>query len=279
LDYFNKRELDAAVEENDIVVHIAGETHQAKRPAEYHISNVLLAKMLIESAIRFKLKKFIFISTANTMSHGTKENPGGESDPLKLPFANSNYAKSKKEAEEIILSVQNQIQVVILNTTFFIGAFDNKPSSGKLLLRGFNKRLVFCPPGGKNIVNVNDVAQAILNAIHYKKNGELILIANENISYKEFYKKMAIFFNYPSVCISAPRIVLIAIGTFVDLLRFYGYKSQVTTNNMRILCENNFYSNIKSKEQLALNYTPIEEGMKEAVNWFKKENYINAKTT
>ena len=40
-----------------------------------------------------------------------------------------------------------------------IGAFDTKPSSGRIILFGLKIRLVVCPPGGKNFVHVKDVSK------------------------------------------------------------------------------------------------------------------------
>ena len=83
---------------------------------------------------------------------------------------------------------KNEIEVVVVNPSFMIGAFDSKPSSGKIILLGLNKRFILCPPGGKNFVCVRDVSKGILAALKEGTNGEAYLLANSNMPYIHFFK-------------------------------------------------------------------------------------------
>ena len=64
---------------------------------------------------------------------------------------------------------------------------DTKPSSGKLLLMAYRKRIMFVPSGGKNFVATSDVATTVCNALTEGKNGQHYLASGINLSFKEFY--------------------------------------------------------------------------------------------
>ena len=70
-----------------------------------------------------------------------------------------------------------------------IGSLDFGPSSGKIILMGL-KKFIFCPPGGKNFVHVEDVATACINAIDYGKSGENYIIGNEIYPITTSFKKL-----------------------------------------------------------------------------------------
>lgn len=274
-DYCNDKELNSRVKDCDIIVHIAGETSHALLGYDDYIkTNIILTQKLIDAAIQFKVKRFIFISSANTIGHGTADDPGNETRIIKKPFVNSYYAQSKLEAQNLVLSVKDKIDVVVLNPTFVLGAYDSKPSSGKIIMIGYKKQLVFCPPGGKNIVNATDVAKAIIASIKFGQNGEMYLIAYKNISYRNFYKKMAQLNKYKTVCITVPKFVLLILGKFGDLLRWFGLQTQNSSNNAQIVCTKNYYSNKKSITELKMNYTSINYGILDAIAWFKKVKMI-----
>ena len=89
------------------------------------------------------------------------QNPGDETKSIKAPFDKSLYAQSKLEAQNEVFKVGNSQQktkVITVNPTFMIGKFDTKPSSGRIILSAYKKKIIFYPPGGKNYINVKDAA-------------------------------------------------------------------------------------------------------------------------
>jgi nucleoside-diphosphate-sugar epimerase len=53
---------------------------------------------------------------------------------------------------------------------------------------GLKNKIIFCPPGGNNFVCDKDVARGIIKALKKGVNGESYLLANENMSFLEFFK-------------------------------------------------------------------------------------------
>lgn len=254
----------------DFVIHIAAITDQnLLHYSDYWKINCDATSQLYNAAIKHKVKKFVFISTANTLGFGSLHNLGSEAKRMSSLFKKSMYAKSKKEAELLLLEKESSTKIIIINPTFMLGAYDSKPSSGKIILMGWKKRFIFYPPGGKNFVHVQDVASGIINALKDGTSGQHYLLANENLSYKQFFKKLNTVTDQKSILIPVPKVLLFSIGILGDLLRSVGIKTNMNLTNMKSLCIENYFSNNKSIEQLNTTYQPIENAILDAIQYFK----------
>lgn len=258
--------------EMDCVIHIAAITQQNLiNFSDYKQINYTATIQLLHTAIKEKVKRFVFVSTANTMGFGSLSAPGCENTPINYPFSNSLYAKSKKETELELLKHTHKIDLIIINPTFMIGGYDSKPSSGKLILMCWKKKFVFFPPGGKNFVHVNDVCTGIINSLSMGKTGEKYLLANENLSYLDFFRKVNLITNQKPKMIKIPLCILRLIGYIGDVLRYVHIKTNLCSSNMTALSINNYYSNRKSITELQANYQPIDNAIHIAVEYFKGE--------
>ncbi|MGC4235457.1 MAG: NAD-dependent epimerase/dehydratase family protein [Niabella sp.] len=254
-----------------VVIHAAAVTRQnLTRYSDYYKINYTATVQLMQAAIKMNVKKFIYVSTANTIGYGSDSSlVAPEQKPMKPPFTRSFYARSKAAAEQYVLQQCNKTDVIIINPTFMIGAHDSKPSSGKIILMGMKRRLLFCPPGGKNFVAVADVAGVIEKCIHAGQNGKRYLVAGENISYAGFFKKIRQQTHKTQWIIPLPRFILNIMGCMGDGLRYCNIKTNLSSNNMRILCINNFYSNSTSVKALQIRYQDMDEAIAESIRYFK----------
>ncbi len=253
----------------DCIVHIAAITDQnLNNYSPYWKINYNATMQLFHTAIKAKVKRFIFVSTANTIGYGNLNDLGSELNGIKSPFKFSFYAMSKLEAEQQLLQNKKKIDTIIINPTFMLGAFDTKPSSGKIILMSWKKKILFYPPGGKNFVHVRDVSNGIINSIHKGISGEKYLLANENITYLDFFKKINTYTYQSPIMIKVPKIILLIMGYLGDLLRLFNFKTNLSTINMKALCIQNYYSNKKSIKHLDLNYQPIENAIADAIQYF-----------
>jgi nucleoside-diphosphate-sugar epimerase len=218
------------------------------------------------------VKKFLFVSTANTLGYGNTTFRGNEQAPQLYPFTHSMYAQSKLEAEEYLLKSRKNTEVVIVNPTFMIGAYDSKPSSGKIIFWAWKKNLVFYPKGGKNFVHAEDAANGVLNAIEKGRNGEKYLLANENLSYKEFFKKINRITHQNPVMIAFPNGLLSFLGLIGEGLRKLKIKTNLSTSNMKALQIYNYYSNQKSVNELGLHYQSVDKAIEDAIQYFDQNN-------
>ncbi len=261
------------LEKVDCIIHVAALTSQNIVDYDvYDKVNNLATTQLYKSAIKNKIKQFIYLSTANCFGYGSLESPGKETISIKTPFDKSLYAKSKLAGQDNLLEIaknHSATKLVIVNPTFMIGAYDTKPSSGRLVLSAYRKRVIFYPPGGKSFINVTDVAAAVINSIAFGKHEESYILSGENLTYLEFYKKVTSELKQKSIFIRIPKYLLYTIGCFGNLLRFFKIQTDISLTNIQTLCTHNYYSNQKALQELKLQQNPIEKGISEALKWFK----------
>jgi nucleoside-diphosphate-sugar epimerase len=265
-----------ALAECGSVIHVAALTAQNfLRYDVYEKVNVQASEKLVKLAIDAKIKRFVYVSSANAFGYGSKENPGDETTSMKAPFTSSLYARSKQEAQMRVLSYRDQMEVVVINPTFMLGAYDGKPSSGQIIFMGYHKPVIFYPPGGKNFVHVADVAKGTVLALENGTAGESYLMANENLSYREFFRQLAVVTERNPMLIPIPGFILLAAGYIGDLLRFIGYPVSFSSANMRSLCVHNYYNNEKAGQQLGMTFRPVKQAIAEAIDWFRSKGMLS----
>lgn len=266
-------DISSYLKEADYMIHIAAETGQdLLRYDDYKKVNYDITVNLLMQAEAAHIKKFLFVSTANTLGYGNTAFWGTEKAPQLYPFTHSLYAQSKLAAEDYLLQNRKNAEVIILNPTFMIGAYDRKPSSGKIIFWAWKKKLVFYPKGGKNFVHAEDAAIGIVNAIEQGKDGEKYLLANENLTYQEFFRKINRIAGQDPIMIPIPNRLLSFLGLIGDSLRKLKIKTNLSTSNMKALQVCNYYSNRKSVDELRLQYQPVDKAVEDAIEYFNQKN-------
>ena len=259
----------------DAVIHIAAVT--ATNLLNYHDYvpvNLDANRIIIEVCNHLNINTILFVSTTNTIGYGTNDSCSDEKSPFQFPFTQSYYARTKLEAEKIYENAaiapksDSEIHIVIIHPAFMIGAYDVKPSSGKLMLMGYKKRLMLVPRGGKNFVATADVATAICNALTMGSNGEHYLATGINLSFKEFYEIQSRLGGYKQSIIELPDIVLKIAGKIGDMLQLIGIRTDLCSRNINQLLIREYYCNNKIVSSLRMPQTPIESAITNALDWF-----------
>ncbi|HEY0741543.1 MAG TPA: NAD-dependent epimerase/dehydratase family protein [Chryseosolibacter sp.] len=267
-----------AVQQVDAVVHAASTTDMTPQPFAYYESiNINGTKNVTNALLASPGKRLIYVSTANTFAPGSKALPGNELNGFSFFDFNSGYINSKYIAQQIVLeSVERHgLDAVVVNPTFMLGAYDAKPSSGKIILFGIRPGITWCPPGGKNFVSVRDVANGIHAALYEGKKGQCYLLTGENLSYKEFFRMLHDTTGSSSRLVVIPKPLMIVggmIGSAMNALNLRKVSFNLT--NVRLLSVENYYSGIKAQTEFRLRLTPVKVAIAEALEWFKNNGLI-----
>lgn len=273
--FADKETILKAAKDCEGIIHIAATTDtDLLHYRDYQLINVDATRQLIETAQALSIRKFVFVSTANTIGYGNKKNPADEQTPIEYPFTKSYYAKSKLEAEQLFTDYAKDNHAIIINPAFMIGSYDTKPSSGKLVIMGYKKRFLLIPEGGKNFISVNDVAIACCNALTMGKSGEKYLAAGVNLSFKKYFKIQKKVGAYRQKIIVGPTFILKTVAFLGDILRMLNIKVSFSSRNINQLLIREYYINSKAKTDLLLPETSLDLAIEEALNWFKSNSYI-----
>jgi len=277
-DLLNPEDVNRAADSCDYIIHTAANT--SIWPARSEIVrkvNIEGTLNIIHTSLQNKVKRLIYIGTANSFGFGTKENPGDETKPFKTKKYGLDYIDSKYEAQQIVLNnvKKNGLNAIILNPTFMIGPYDSKPGSGALILGLYNGKVPGYTRGGRNFLHVKDAAFAICNALNKGEIGECYILGNKNLTYNEFNNLVGKQLNikYPKLFIPKPFILLFGlISQFISLIT--GKAPNLSYPMARISVDTHFFNPEKARRVLGLAQTPISEAITEAFEWLKTNNYL-----
>lgn len=255
----------------EAIVNCAGTTDMSLLHYDDYVPvNTRLCESLVSLMKELGIKRLVHVSTANTIGYGTPSQPAAEESPMQPPFTKSYYAMSKLEGERLLqrAAADNaEYHIVIVNPGFMVGAYDTKPSSGKLLLAAHRRRLMAAPSGGKSFVPVGDCAVAVANALTMGRSGERYLLTGDNMSLSEFYALQSRVCGYRQRCLTLPRWLVLAAGRVGDALRALGIATQLSTRNVRQLLVMEYYSSDMAHRELAMPSTPVESAIRDFFAW------------
>lgn len=268
----NYAEVTRAVQECDAVVHAASiYSHPSQEYSHFEQINVTGTINLVQAALKYDLKKFVYISTANTIGAGTKHKPGIELNEFDSFGLDSHYLNSKYIAEQYVLEQVEKggLDAVVINPTFMVGSHDNKPSSGRMIIYGLRNKILLVPPGGKNFVHVKDVAKVTVQSLSSSKKGEKYLVAGHNYTYSEFFELLSKKVGLWKLIIRIPKPVFLFAAALNQLIR--GKKTEFNVSNARVLGRDNYYVGTKSYRDFQYRPTSIQLAIDEALEWFKQQ--------
>lgn len=278
----SREDIDKAVRGCRYVVHSASNTSQYPTAFHHYESvNVESTKLIAEAVKRHQVERLVHVSTANCFGPGSLAEPGDELSEFSLFGYNSGYINSKFVSQQYVLGqAENaELPAIVVNPTFMLGPYDSKPSSGVIILQGLKSGIQLCPPGGKNFVHVRDVAAGIVQALKKGHIGQCYLLAGQNMSYADFYRLLNKVTGHKARQIRIPGPVLKGAGYLGGLWNRLG-RTPVPLNytNAKLLCVPNYYTAEKARLELDLPFTPVEQAIEEAVEWFKAEKALAVPT-
>lgn len=273
-DITNLEEAELAVKDCQIIMHLAS-LYQfypwwQKNTAEIYKVNVQATKNLIQLALKYKIKRFLFTSSIATFKDKNKS--------VNTSFKISHYARSKRLAElEVEKACQQGLPAVILNPAIIIGEGDYKPTpSGQIILKFLNREYPFYFSANLPVVSASQVVKVHLNAISKGKPGKKYLIANDKVySLKEFFKLMEQLSGVKPPSLKIPYFIVLLLAYFDELLSQILSKKYFLPVEGIKFCKNapRDFNNQPAKTDLGYKSIPIADSLKRAISWYQDNGY------
>jgi nucleoside-diphosphate-sugar epimerase len=171
-DVFNKESLKKAVEDVDVIYHLAAIVdYLAPKDAMFNV-NVIGTKNLLEVS---KAKKFIYLSSTASMGKKLKEIPANESTPC---HPSDFYGQTKLDAEKLVKEAGG---IIVRSADVFGPGFTegydyviSELESGSLPVIGDGKNFI-------QWIHIDDLIQALLLAKENGKPGEVYIVAGKEV--------------------------------------------------------------------------------------------------
>jgi len=267
---------EAFTDDVDVVFHLAGDTGLWAQNNETQTEiNVNGTKEMLEAALKFNVKHFIYTSSASVWGemcgkhiHEELHKKGGESWV--------NYEKTKWLAEQEVLKyADSPMKVVILNPTAVTGPYDLN-NWGKLFIGLKKGELPGIPDGILSVTHVKDVADAHISAVEKGENASNYILSGEDCHLSTLIKEASKIISIERIPPSVPDFVLKTAARIQCFLsHFTGSKPNLTPELIKIMTRKNLtYSSDKAKKTLGYTISPLQTTLRDSCHWLAQEGYL-----
>ena len=274
---FDKDGLEKILKVVDYLYHVAGVV-KAKNEDGYYQGNVETTRNLLDAVVEVapNIKRVLIVSSLTASGPSTLDNPNNE-DTTTAPI--TTYGRSKVAQEELTKSYMDKLPITIVRPPAIFGERDTEIylvfktyKQGLMTLVGFNRKEV-------SIIYVKDLVHGIyLAATKEVAKGETYFISS-----KEFY-------NWPqigevihkamgkgAINLRLPHFLVYTVATFAQF--FSMFSSKPATFNLEKAKDfvQEAWTCDTKKSQKDLGFVEkysLEEGMKNTIDWYKKEKWL-----
>ena len=242
-----------------------------RRPLAWEV-NVRGTASLLEAARIAGVERSVVTSNSATVgpAHGHKPT---EDDHLALPAPHTGYHASKAWQEVAALGAQ--LPVVLLLPTAAVGPGDRRPTpTGRVVLDFMRGRIRATVLGGMNLVPVEDVARAHVNALERGRSGERYLLGGEDLVFDEIWDRLAEITGRPAPKVRLPHSVVLALARVDEVrCRITGADPAVPLEGARMSRQLMFVSSDKAARELGFEAGSVDAALDRAVRWFREHGY------
>lgn len=237
---------------------------------QLHKINVEGTKNMVNAALTTGVKKFVHVSSTATIG----ESGNGEMCTEKSIWDNDNYhtyyAKSKYSSErEVWRGIEEGLDAVIVNPCVIIGPGSPDKSSGTMFST-IADGLKFYTEGANAFVDARDVASIMIQLMHSEINNERFLVIGENMKFQDLFILIANEMDVKAPSIKASKWMTSIAWRMLKIASLFSNKeAKITSESARASHKTTLFSNEKIKEYVEFEFTPIDEAVKNAVNYLQ----------
>ncbi len=241
--------------------------------------NIEGTRNVIEACLRNKVKRLIHFSSIHAYSSDPIDEVIDENRKLALDKNAIPYDRSKAMGQlEVLKAADRGLHTVVINPTAVIGPYDFKPSRmGEALLDIYHCRYPALIDGGYNWVDSRDVIACALAAEKKGRAGETYLASGTwhhvcDISriISDIYCRKTPRFATPVWLCSLPSYCVLAYA------RMRNVTPKFTPIAIKTLQSHRQISHDKATRELGYRPRPIEETIKDTLDWFRGQGMLEA---
>ena len=266
----------------DYVVHAAGVT-KCLNKADFHRINTEGTKNLVTALLELQmpLKRFVFVSSLSVFGAIREQQPYEEIRETDTPQPNTEYGRSKLEAERFLdsLSSQPPFPYVILRPT---GVYGPREKDYFLMAQSIKQHSDFAVGYKRQditFVYVSDVVQAVFLALEKGQTGRKYFLSDGEVYQSTTFSDLIHEeLGRPWwIRITAPVWVLRIVTFFGEYYsRLTGKITALNNDKYNILRQRNWRCDIQPAID-ELGYHPevdLKEGVRRAIKWYKEQGWL-----
>jgi len=274
-DVRDAHSLSKAMAGIDRVFHAAGHVRfdDAGRLLLWTI-NVEGTRQVLQAARSSGVRRLVHVSSSVAIGHGTLDRPATEEGPA--PERSTPYAESKRAAEDLALGDWGDLQVVVCNPTFVVGAYGTGATSAEVVRLVASGLVKAYPPGGANFVNADDVADGLVLAMRAGRQRTRYILGGENLTHRDFLSQIAEECGQSAPLLPLPDWAARTLGRAGDVLGALSSArlGWVNTPFLRQLFEPTYVSSGLAQRTLGYRPRPVRHGIRDALRWYQEQGLL-----
>lgn len=241
--------------------------------------NVLGTRNVLAAARKANIERTVYTSSVAAIGVGMP--PGtmvDETHQSPLDKLVGHYKKSKFLAEqEAWKAVEAGLDVVVVNPSSPIGPLDIKPTpTGDIILRFLRRQMPFYVDTGLNFIDVRDVAWGHLLALEKGRKGDRYILGHQNLTLKQLLDQLAELTGLGAPQSTVPAWLPLSVAWIDErILAPLGKSPSVPLDGVRMAKHPMYYDASKAVRELGLPQSPIMTALKDAVDWFVNQRYVD----
>ncbi len=264
--------VDRATEGADFVIHAAGHFRFWGPSEVFDRINVQGTAAVARAVLRHRPARLIHISA---IAIAGQQPQGVLIDERVRSCPQDPYQRSKHAAEEVLQKyyLEEDLPVITLRPGAYYGPYGRY---------GFNRLFIEDPLRGLRIqvdrgkratfpVFVPDVAKAVLMALTEGKTGEIYNICDQPVSHAQVNRIVSELLGISPRRWNVPYGLLIALAGLMELGSKVSAREPFYPLNLRYYVFNDWLvSNKKARVELGFSPTPLREGLRQTIDWYKR---------
>ena len=277
-DVLDPPSLDRALQGCDTLFHLAAiyAIWMRDRSRIYEV-NLQGSRNMLWAAKRAGVDKVVYTSSIAALGVKPGLTPADEETAFNQFKLANDYVLTKYLSQQEALGFAREgLPLVVVNPCFPFGDGDVAPTpTGKLIIDAVNGANPLYFAGGINAVDVMDVARGHVLAARKGVVGEKYILGNRNFTIKEFFDLVGKVAGVRTAYLKTPIWLARLSGYFMEKRADRtGIPPLTTAKEVPYAAQYLFYDVTKAREKLGLQLSPIEDSLKRAIDWFRREGYI-----
>jgi dihydroflavonol-4-reductase len=239
--------------------------------------NVLGSQNMLWAARKADMERVVYTSSIAAVGVEPGQAPADEETPFNQVGNCNDYVFSKFLSDRLAMGFAREgLNLTVVCPAFPFGARDVGPTpTGKILLDVVQGRMPGYFDAGFNVIDVNDVARGHLLAEDKGRVGERYLLSNRNLTMQEFMELVLRVAGQRRRLVKLPLRTVTLLAHGLDWLADRrGKEPRISGKALRYASQNLYYDNTKARRELGLTFRPVEDSIRDALEWFQANGYL-----
>ncbi|MGC8878093.1 MAG: SDR family oxidoreductase [Anaerolineae bacterium] len=278
-DILDPDSLCAAMQGCALVFHVAAVAQYWRNHADWvYRVNVEGTRNVVRAALRCGAERLVYTSSSAAIGPAPHPNaPVDETQRFPEALHWFVYGHSKHLAEqEVQRGVEQGLSAVIVNPTIVLGPGDLNFVSGSTIRAAVRGQLRILPPGGSNLVHVQDVVAGHVAAAERGRTGERYILGGENLTHRRAAQIIAEVTGAPPPLLTLPAWCLPVVARLIDAFNTLTRTRDplVTGDQVRLGDKYFYYNCAKAIRELGVPQTPFRQAVADAWHWYRAHKLL-----